>query len=180
MLQIVMPERELFNEETGEFITYKKQPLQLEHSLVSLSKWESKWKKPFLTMEPRTREEMIDYIRCMTINQGVDPNVYNAIDLDTFKQIEAYIADSHTATTIVDRSGRSGGRQTVTSELIYYWMIDCGIPFECQKWHLNRLLTLIRICHIKQGPEKAMSKAGIFAENRALNNARRKAIGTRG
>ena len=173
MLEIVLPEREMFNEETNEFVTIKQQTLQLEHSLLSLSKWESKWKKPFLGNEEHTREETLDYIRCMTINQHVDPIVYEYIPFDSYMKIKDYISDSQTATTIYDRRPHRGGaRETITSELIYYWMIYFGIPFECQKWHLNRLLTLIRVCGVK-GTNETMSKNAVLEQNRMLNAMRR-------
>ena len=173
MLEIELPEREMFNEQTNEFVTIKQQTLQLEHSLLSLSKWESKWKKPFLDAEDHTREETLDYIRCMTINSHVDPIVYEYIPFDKYMQIKEYIADTHTATRIYDRRPHKGGvKETTTSELIYYWMIYFGIPFECQKWHLNRLLTLIRICGIK-GTNETMSKNAVLEQNRMLNAMRR-------
>lgn len=180
MLQIEIPEIEFFNQKTGEFMPIKGRTLRLEHSLLSLSAWESKWKKPFLTDKEKTQEEMLDYIRCMTIDNNVDPNCYYALDLKTVNKIRDYIADPHTATTITDRRPRPVRNEIITSELIYYWMIDCGIPFECQKWHLNRLLMLIRICGIKGSPEKKMSMAAIFGQNRSLNAARRASMNSRG
>ena len=181
MLQITIPEREFYNEATGEFVYIKETVLQLEHSLISLSKWESKWKKPFLSNKnPLTSEEMLDYIRCMTINNNVPDTAYLGIGMKEMNQIREYISDEHTATTIVDRRPRNNRSETITSELIYYWMIACQIPFECQKWHLNRLLMLIRICNIKQGPEQKMSRQSIYAQNKALNDARRAKLHTRG
>lgn len=187
MLQIKISEKpgqEFYNEATGEFIYRKGHPaftLQLEHSLISLSKWESKWKKPFLSnKEPLSKEELIDYIRCMTINQNVDSDAYDYIGLDEIKKIQDYIGDTYTATTVADRRNRPHGREIITSELIYYWMIACEIPFECQKWHLNRLLTLIKICNIKQSPEQKMSRQSIYAQNKALNDARRARMHSRG
>lgn len=179
MLEITIPEREMFNEQTGEFITIKEQTLQLEHSLVSLSKWESKWKKPFLTEEERPREEILDYIRCMTINQHVDPLVYEYIPFALFAKIREYIGTEQTATKIFDRRKGSGRKETITSELIYYWMIYHGIPFECQKWHLSRLLTLIRICSIK-GSNQQMSRREVMMQNQMLNAMRKKASHSRG
>lgn len=186
MLPIMIPEREFFDERTGEFITIKQQELQLEHSLISLSRWESKWKKPFLVQSGKdgshSLQEIQDYIRCMSLNQNVDPVVFQTLGPDVIKQVEAYIGDPHTATTIVDRRpNRSAGRgETITSELIYYWMVAHDIPFECQKWHLNRLLTLIKICNIKNIPAEKMSKQSIFAQNRSLNAQRRAALHSKG
>jgi hypothetical protein len=180
MLEVIVPGTELYDEKTNLFTETKPQTLLLEHSLLSVSKWESKWKKPFLSKEPRTRIESIDYVRCMTINSNVDPKVYGRIPQEVFNIINDYIDDDMTATTINDRRNRAGGRETVTSELIYYWMIALDIPFECQKWHLNRLFTLIRICNIKNGPQKKMSNKQIFDQQRALNASRRKSFNTSG
>ena len=184
MLKITIPSIELFDETNQEFITTKEQTLQLEHSLVSLSKWESKWCKPFLSQDTRTVEETMDYIRCMTITQNVDPVVYNNISNEIIEQINEYIDAPMTATWFSeDRKGKGKGKtssEQITSELVYYWMISLNIPFECQKWHLNRLLTLIRICNIKNQPEKKMSKKAILSQNAALNAARRKKMNTKG
>lgn len=172
MLEITIPEREMYNEQTGEFITLKEQKLQLEHSLISLSKWESKWKKPFLGDTERTREEILDYIRCMTLNQHVDPLVYDYIPFDVYQQVYDYIKNDQTATKIYDRRPKRGKSETITSELIYYWMIFHGIPKECEKWHLSRLLILIQICSIK-GSNEQMSMKELFADNRRINNMRK-------
>jgi hypothetical protein len=180
MLKVTIPEIELYDEDKNEFFTSKRQELQLEHSLVSLSKWESKWCKPFFSKEKKCREEYIDYIRCMTLTQNVDPEVYNFITPEILKQIENYIDAPMTATTFNDRDQARGNRETITSEIIYYWMIAYEIPFECQKWHLNRLLTLIRVCSIKNGPQKKMSKKDIYSRNSALNAARRQQFNTKG
>lgn len=176
MLEITIPERELAVERADgvEFVTVKETKLQLEHSLISLSKWESKWKKPFLTEEPHEREEMLDYIRCMTITQHVDPQVYEYIPFEIYQQIEDYISTEQTATKIFDRRQHRGGHEIITSELIYYWMIYHNIPSEYQKWHLSRLLTLIRICSIK-GSNQMMDQNAIYRENDRLNAMRRAA-----
>ena len=180
MLIIKIPEQEYFDQEKNEFIVCKAYTLKLEHSLVSISKWESKWKKPFLSKEPKTTAEFIDYIRCMTINQDIPDEVYSLMGHENIKKIEEYIMDPATATTITDRSNRRGTKSEIpTSELIYYWMVSNGIPFECEKWRLNRLITLIRVCNVKGNPQQ-MSKAEIYAMNAALNNSRRAAMGSRG
>ena len=181
MLQITIPAvDQCWDEQKQEFISMKEQKLQLEHSLVSLSKWESKWHKAFLTKQDKTYAETLDYIRCMTITPNVDPQVYNFLTVDNINQINDYIAAPMTATVFSeDNSGRNN-REVVTSELIYYWMIALNIPFECQKWHLNRLLTLIRVCNIKNTPPKKRSKNEIMSRNAALNAARRKQLGTKG
>lgn len=181
MLTITIPATEMFNEETQEFIILKKeQTLQLEHSLVSLSKWEAKWCKAFLSNKGITLEETIDYIKCMTITQNVDPEVYTRLTQSNIDEINKYIEAPMTATTFYGDQQKGRGKETVTSELIYYWMISLNIPMECQKWHLNRLLTLIRVCNVKNAPPKKMSRREIMSRNAALNAARRKQFGTTG
>lgn len=180
MLELKLPDVELFNEETEEFVYVKGRTITLEHSLVSLSKWEAKWQKPFLRKEGLTPEETLDYIRCMTIEKNVDPMLYKTMPADALKKVKDYIDSPMTATWFSDDKKGSPSRETITSELVYYWMITSNIPFECQKWHLNRLLTLIKICSIKNQPPKKMSKKDIMSRNRALNEARRRQLNTTG
>lgn len=180
MLTITIPAVEMFNEKTQEFFSTKEQTLQLEHSLVSLSKWESKWCKAFLSNNEKTMEETIDYIRCMTITQNIDPDIYNFLTKSNIQEINKYIEAPMTATTFYGDTQKGHSKETVTSELIYYWMISLNIPMECQKWHLNRLLTLIRVCNIKNTPPKKMSRREIMSRNAALNAARRKQMNTKG
>ena len=177
MLTIIIPETELYDEIRNEFKYVKEQKLVLEHSLVSLSKWESKWHKPFLSKDPKTREETIDYIRCMTVN-SVDPIVYQCVSSENIQEINQYIEDPMTATTI--NSQNNGQQEIITAEIIYYWMVALQIPFECQKWHLNKLLTLINVVNIKNKPPKKMSKKDIMSRNASLNAARRQALHTKG
>lgn len=179
MLEITIPSIELWNEEKQEFISIKGATLKLEHSLVSLSKWESKWCKAFLSKDDKTREETLDYIKCMTLTQNVDPDLYAFITDDNMNKIATYINSPMTATTFREES-KGGPREIITAELIYYWMIALNIPFECQKWHLNRLLTLIRVCNIKNQPPKKMSKREIMSRNASLNAARRKQLNSKG
>lgn len=174
MLQIIIPATEQWDESRNEFVYTKSQMLSLEHSLVSLSKWESKWCKPFLSKEPKTTEETIDYIRCMTLTQNVTPEVYNYLSSKNITQVNQYIEAPMTATRFNNNRISQQNREQITAELIYYWMIALNIPFECQKWHLNRLLTLIRVCNIKNQPPKKMSKRELLNRNAALNAARRK------
>lgn len=181
MLFLEIPETELYDERDGIFYTIKPIVLRLEHSLVSVSKWETKWKKPFLSKSiQKTLEESRDYVRCMTLNQNVDDKVYYALTAEHFKQINDYIEDNRTATWFNERNHGSASREVITSELIYYQMVAYRIPFECQKWHLSRLLTLIRICNIKNSPGKNIPKNEIMARNQSLNAARRKAMHTKG
>jgi hypothetical protein len=178
---LTIPDTERYNEEDSTFVTVKGCVIQLEHSLISVSKWESKWRVPFLMKEDKTLAQSIDYVRCMTITQGVPLSVYSQIDADTLSKINEYIQAPMTATWFTDRPGGGRrGREAVTSELIYYWMIASDIPFECQKWHLNRLLTLIRICEIKNSPPKKRSKQDILNQQDAINKQRRQALNTSG
>ena len=179
MLKITIPEMEFYDEDNNEFIMFNEQVLQLEHSLVSISKWESKWHVPFLDGKDKTLEQIIDYVRCMTITQNVKPEVYNRLTEDNLKAINDYIENPMTATTFSDINQRPS-REIITSEIIYYWMVSFNIPFECQKWHLNKLLTLIKVCNIKNSPPKKMSRQEILSRNRALNEARKKNLNTRG
>ena len=181
MLEILVKGTEEYNEETNEITVSKDTVLKLEHSLISLARWESKWHKPFLEdMDKRTREEDLDYIRCMTISQNVDPGVYRRLSLQNMIEIRNYLDDTMTASWFNDKQTPKSKQKAVTAELIYYWMISLQIPFECEKWHLNRLLTLIRVCNIENSPKKKMRKGDIYKQNRALNEARRKSMGTRG
>ena len=179
MLQIIVPATEQWDEIKQEFVYTKETTLQLEHSLVSLTKWESKWCKPFLSKEDMTAEETIDYIRCMTITQNVNPEVYTCLSDENIAQVRDYIQAPMTATFFRKENGPPS-REIITSELIYYWMITLNIPFECQKWHLNRLLTLIRVCNIKNQPAKRRSQREIMEYNTALNEARRKKLNSKG
>lgn len=182
MLRITIPSTEFWDEGKSEFITTPERTLQLEHSLVSISKWESKWNKVFLsTKREKTREETIDYIRCMTITQNVDPLVYYSLSDYNYAKIDEYIRSSMTATYFSEDDEKgSGSKEEITSELIYYWMVTFNIPMECQKWHLNRLLTLIRICDIKNRPAKKRSRREIIQRNKRLNAERKKRLNSRG
>lgn len=179
MLEITIPETDYYDEIHERFVTAKAQTLKLEHSLVSISKWESKWNKPFLTDKPKTWEETIDYFRCMTITNNIDPVVYYAITNDVVKQIQEYIDAPMTATWF-RKENRPTSRRIVTSEVIYSQMIALHIPVEFEKWHLNRLLTLIRVCNEENEPHKKMSKREAMQQQRAINAARRKQYNTRG
>lgn len=180
MLTIVIPATEEFDEVKGEFVYTKEHVLQLEHSLLSISKWESKWCKPFLTKYDKTFEETIDYIKCMTLNKNVSDDVYGCLTQSNINAINDYIGAPMTATYFSNTEQGKKNNEQITSELIYYWMIALNVPFECQKWHINRLLTLIRVCNIKNQPPKKMSKREIMSRNAALNAARRQQLNTKG
>ena len=181
MLTITIPKGELYDEKNNQFISLdKEKTLQLEHSLVSLSKWESKWCKPFLTKKDKTVEEILDYIKCMTITQNVDPKVYLFLSQENIREINEYIDAPMTATTFSEDKSGKGGRKIVTSELIYYWMIALNIPPEYQKWHLNRLLTLVRICNVENKPDKKKRERNKATDYAAINAARRKKLNSKG
>ena len=181
MLTITIPDQELYNEATEEFVNVKGRELCLEHSLVSLSKWESKIHKPFLTKEDKSRTESIEYIKCMTITQHVDDDFYKSIPNAVINEVSAYIENPMTATSFSEQEEkRTINREVITAEIIYYWMVALQIPMECQKWHLNRLLTLINVCNIKNQPKKKMTRGQIHARNTALNAARRERFNSAG
>lgn len=180
MLTIVVPEqtKEYFDEETNTFykVHNPEVTLHLEHSLLSIAKWESKYCKAFLKSQRKTEEEMFYYIKCMTINKNVDDSVYRNLTKQNIKEINDYINAKMTATHVHipgQQSNRPGQKDTPTSELIYYWMIACNIPFECQKWHLNRLMALIKVCEAKQTKPVKMSGRSVAKRNHSLNAARR-------
>lgn len=179
MLQITIPTmNDLWDERNQQFLSIKETTIQLEHSLLSISKWESKWNKSFINTKDKTEDELIDYIKCMTITKNVDPNIYVCLTAENVQEIVNYINAPMTATTIRD-TGKSN-HEIVTSELIYYWMISLNIPVKFEKWHLNRLITLIRVCSIKNQPAKKMSRGEIMQRNAALNAARKKRWNTKG
>ena len=181
MLKIVVPiTPELWDEVKEEFIPPKTQVLQLEHSLVSLRKWESKWCKPFLSKREKTDEETLDYIKHMTLTRNVDPDIYNHLTSENIDQIEEYINAPMTATTFADSKGGKPNREIITAELIYYWMISFNIPLECEKWHLNTLLTLIRVFTTKNSPRKKKSQEELMRHYAQINEANRKKFNSKG
>lgn len=180
MLTIVIPGIEMFDETAEVFVTNGDITLDLEHSLVSLSKWESKYEKPFLGKEEKTTEEVLDYIRLMTLTPNIPPEAYTRLSPENIGAVNAYIEAKMSATWFHDGQGSAPSREVITAELIYYWLITFQIPFECQYWHINRLFTLIRVCNVKQSKPKKMSRAEVAARNRELNARRRSELGTSG
>jgi len=174
MLKIIVLGEEFYNEGTEEFETFDDFELELEHSLISLSKWESKFKKPFLVATQKTPEEIFGYIQAMIISPIFPTDILRRLSQENFKAINDYIESSESATTFGTMPERSRGiGEVITSELIYYWMVAFNIPFECEYWHLNRLFSLIRICNIKNSKPKKMSRQAIASRNRELNAIRR-------
>lgn len=184
MLQIIIPEQEKYDEISEEFIKIKNTTLKLEHSLLSIKKWESKWHKPYLGNDDKTIPEILDYISCMTLNkESVDPMVYRFLNEEDVKKIIDYIKDPMTATWFsgnnrIGASNKYG--EVVTAEIIYYWMISLRVPVEFEKWHLNQLLTLLKVISIKNGGEKKMSKKDAAIQRKMLNEQRRKKYKTKG
>lgn len=182
MLPITIKTSEQWDEINGFFIPGKEQALRLEHSLIALSKWESKWCKHFINNKNLTNEELVDYIKCMNTTPNVPDDIFDYLSYENIKEINDYIAAPMTATTFSKTQNGGGGRcrDIITSEVLYAQMVELNIPFECEKWHLNRLMTLIRVCSVRSQPAKKMSKGDIMSRNRALNAARRQQLNTRG
>jgi hypothetical protein len=180
MLTIIVSGTESFDETTGKFVVVGGTALELEHSLVSLSKWESIHEKAFLGKTAKTSEEVVSYIECMVMTSEIPPEVFQELSEANFTAINDYLNANMTATYFQDNPITPNSREVITSELIYYWMTVFNIPFECEHWHLNRLFTLIRICNIKQEKPKKQNRAQIAARNRELNEQRKKQHGTTG
>lgn len=186
MLELKIGAKQAYSNSREQFIDIKETTIRLEHSLVSISKWESKYQRPFISDNNKTKEEIIDYIKFMTITQNVDPDVFETLSQEELKTINDYISSPMTATKFYENKAEGNlplrKKEIITSELIYYWMISFGIPIEKEKIHLNRLLTLIRICSVKEKEAhgKKMSRREVLSQNKALNAARRKKYNTRG
>lgn len=187
MLEITIPEQhhEFFDDIKEEFIhvDVKETSIQIEHSLISLKKWEQKWHTPFLGKDDKTYDEITDYIRCMTLTHGIDPEVYKWIPMDVLEQVVEYIKDPMTATWFRENDligAQKSSREVVTAEIIYYWMIALSIPVEFQKWHLNQLLTLIKVVNIKNGKPQKKDKRSAAKERAAINAARRAKYNSKG
>lgn len=183
MLKIKIPKQDLWNEENEKFIHIDKEiTINLEHSLISISKWEQIWKKPFLTKDQLTQEQTLSYIKCMCLNNIEDDKYYKALTPDNIKTINEYLQDPMTATFFNEQEKKKEKNRIITNELIYYWMISYNIPKECEKWHINRLLTLIKVCGAEleaqekrsKGKSKPLSKSEL--SNRSKINAQRRAL----
>lgn len=180
MLRLTVHEEELYDESTEEFKSIDAVVLDLEHSLVALSKWESKFEKPFLGPEAKTTEETLGYVEAMILNDTFAPDLLDRFTQEHFTKINDYIDSRQTATTFSNTQRRGGRPEIITAELIYYWMVSFNIPFECETWHLNRLFSLIQICNIKNSKQKSMPRSEVAARNRALNEQRKAQLGTTG
>lgn len=179
MLTIIVPGIELFDETTNEFTYAKGTTIELEHSLVSLSKWESKWEIPFLSEAPKTTEQTVDYVRCMLITPDVPPEVLSRLRPEDYETINDHITAKMTATWFNGQEAKNS-REVITAEIIYYWMTALTIPFECQYWHFNRLMTLIKVANQKNSPPKKMSRNDAAQRQRELNAKRRAQSGSSG
>ena len=179
MLEIAIAESEWFDEKTQEFVYIPACVLKLEHSLYSVRRWEAAEKRPFISGKDMEKKDIIRYVRYMTLNE-VEPLVYDVLGEKHMQKIIAYIDDNMTATTFSDIEQKNGRSNILTAEIIYYWMTVFNIPFECQYWHLNQLLTLIKVCDRKQNPPKKPSKSKLMARNARLNKQRRTKLGSRG
>lgn len=182
MLPIHVEARELWDEENQQFINTEPFDLLLEHSLFSISKWEAKYHKPYITSD-KTAEEALDYLSMMVIGKQPDPIVFRLLTEDQIKKINKYINDPMTATVFSEEeekeaNGQQKRNKFVTSEEIYYWMTAQNIPFECQYWHLNRLITLVKICAIENKPKdkkkKRMTSSDLAARRAKMEAARKK------
>ena len=180
MLRIKITSGEAFDEESQKFVDIEPEYLDFEHSLVSLSKWEAEYEKPFLSKEEKTTEEIRAYLRHMLLTPDVSDEKLDRLSSEDYNRINEYISAKRTATWFREGPVGRGPQPTITSELIYYWMVAMTIDWDAQYWHINRLLTLIRICNEKNAPKKKMSRAEMAAQRRSLNEQRRAQMGTTG
>lgn len=179
MLNFVHQGKEHYDYRTNTFFRTKEYSYSLEHSLVAVAKWEAKWHKPFLTDEPRTREELLSYIQCMDRNDNPE-EAYKYLETEQINRISDYISDPMTASCVTEAPSTQINGEQITSELMYYWMVALQIPFECQYWHLNRLIMLVRICNVKNSKQQKRPMHDVVAERNRLNAARRAKYHTKG
>lgn len=182
MLVITVNGEELYDERIQEFVSTEDVVLRLEHSLVSLSKWESKFCKPFLGPEKKSREEVLEYIKAMVVGEDIPDEVFSRLGHKNIEKINEYISAENSATTFVETPQQKarGRSEIITAELIYFWMISYTVPMECENWHLNRLFALLKVCNIKNSKEKPMSAHEVAKRNRDINAQRREKLGTSG
>ena len=180
MLKIIIPESEHFDQSTSEFILLPEVKIDMEHSLVSLSKWESEFEKPFLSKDDKTPDETTGYLRAMALSPDIPVEVFRRIPPEVITQINDYIGAKMSATWFTEVPGAPKSREIITAEIIYYWMTALNIPFECEMWNLNRLFTLIKVTNQKNAPPKTMGKGEQLAQQRRLNAERMAANKTAG
>jgi hypothetical protein len=180
MLTIVVELQEAYNNDTEEFVSSKVYPLNLEHSLVSLAKWESKWEKPFLSDTSKTPEETLWYVKAMTLTPDVPDEIYDMLSNENLEAVNAHINAKMTATWFVKKPTRASSREVITAELVYFWMTTLSIPFECQHWHLNRLLTLVQVCNEKNKKPTTVSGKEAAQRRSALNAERKTKLNSQG
>ena len=180
MLTLFIPKQEYYNEVEERFFEADEFFLHLEHSLISLSKWESKHQKPFLSSTEKSSDEIFSYIEFMILDESYPADLFSRLSGENIKKINDYIESKESATIINNRNQPRGRSETITSELIYYWMVAFQVPFECERWHLNRLFALLQICGIKNSKPQKMSKSEMAARNRELNAKRRSQYNTTG
>lgn len=183
MLKITVNGPEFYNQETEEFEYPQSFEVELEHSLASVSKWESIHEKPFLDNDAKTREERLSYVQCMSFSREISPEELLVLGSEEMDRIGAYIESKQTATRFAEMPKKPGPIKIITAEVIYYWMVSFNIPFECEHWHLNRLLTLIRVCGSETAKHKPASKSekrDAMKRMRELNEQRKAQLGTRG
>jgi hypothetical protein len=183
VLTLIVPlSEELYDEEKEEFVEPVTFTLELEHSLASLSKWESREEKPFLGKDEKTNEQTLAYIRDMVLTPDVPEEVFEKFSPENLTAVNDYISAKMTATWFreLEPTRRGNSSEVITAELIYYWMVSLQIPFEAQYWHLNRLITLVRVCNEKNKPAKKVNRQTAAQRQRELNAQRRAQFGTRG
>lgn len=180
MLTIIVTDVENFDENTQSFMETKGFIIELEHSLASISKWESEFEKPFLASDPKTQDESLGYIRCMCLGSDVTTDMLSRLSPKQMSQINAYINAKMTATWFTERPQAGKAREIVTSEVIYYWMSALTLPFGCDQWHFNKLLTLIKVANSKNAPQKNTPRRDMAAQRRSINASRQQRYNTTG
>lgn len=180
MLELKLERQEFYDEEKNEFFTTEPIELRFEHSLVTLSKWESKFEKRFLDEAEKTNEEILGYVECMLLDDIDFSKVKSRLNQSHMTQINAYINAKNSATTFNEVQNSRGQTEAITSELIYYWMTIFKVPLACEDWHLNRLFTFIRVCNLKQQKPKKRSPHEIARERAEINERRKKELNTNG
>lgn len=153
--------------------------LQFEHSLRSLSKWESKNKIAFLAGREKTPAQMVDYYRCMLLSPE-DPDLVYLLDPSQMEELTNYINENQTASSVPNEGPTQYNPETTTSELVYFWMTALKINWEAQDWHFSRLMMLVQITSYKQQPPKKRNPREVLSDMRRENERRKKLFNTSG